>query len=698
MTGSVALFAHPAPAQVVQPVLRSSPTTVTAPDPAGDATGEVVVADGVDDILSLADESLESLARQDVVVPAMDVEVSTVARQDSTVGRSPAAVFVITSEMIRRSGANSVPEILRMVPGLAVAQIDNSTWAITSRGFNSYMANKLLVLIDGRTVYTPIYAGVHWDSQDLVLEDIERIEVIRGPGGTLWGANAVNGVINVITKKARDTQGVLATVGGGNVDRLIDAVRVGGSNGRDLYWRVYGKHFERSTQFDATGAHDDWRVGRGGFRVDWEPCPHDTLTVQGDYYGGNAGHYKRYPDPNPPDYQRNVSEDTPLSGTCVLSRWTHVVDDRSDWALQLYYDQFFRDAAIQKENVNTLDLDFQHRFPLAQRHQLIWGLGYRQIHDSLETDGFVATFTPEERTTHLFSAFVQDEIPLVPDRLAFTVGSKFESNSFTGFEYQPSARVLYTPDRRHSAWAAISRAVRTPSRFDDDVRALSDSMTPPGNPFGIFGRLEGSREIESETLIAYEIGYRAQATERFAWDVAGFIHTYEELHAARNGTPVFEGPNLIFVAPLGNGIRGKTYGVEVSGQWTVSDNWRLSAWYSFLEMQLNTQPGFMAGFHEPLYEDTSPQNQALLQSCWDLGRSWELDWRLRYVDSIQSVPSYLTMDVRLGWEPRENLEMSIVGQNLLDNQHLEFARNSVGFYIDETEVRRSVFAKMTWQY
>ncbi|NQT13833.1 MAG: TonB-dependent receptor, partial [Planctomycetes bacterium] len=649
-------------------------------------------------ILSLADESLENLSRHDVVVPSMDIEVTSVAKQESTVGRSPAAIFVITSEMIRRSAATCVPELLRMVPGLAVARIDNSTWAITSRGFNSYMANKLLVLIDGRTVYTPIYAGVHWDSQDILLEDIERIEVIRGPGGTLWGANAVNGVINIITKKARDTQGVLATVGGGNVDRLVDAVRVGASNGRGLYWRVYGKHFERGTQFDATGAHDDWRVGRGGFRVDWEPCPHDVLTVQGDYYGGNAGHHKRYPDPSPPVYQNNVFENTPLAGAYVLSRWTHALDEESDWALQLYYDQFFRDVTIQKETVNTLDVDFQHRFPLAPRHRLIWGGGYRQIHDRLVTDGLVATFTPGERTTHLLTGFVQDEITLLPDRLTFTVGTKCETNSFTGFECQPSARVLYTPDRRHSVWAAVSRAVRTPSRFDDDVRALSDNMASPGSPFGIFGRLEGSREIESETLIAYEIGYRAQTTERFAWDVAAFIHAYEELHAARYGTPVFEGSNLILVAPLGNGVRGRTYGVELSGQWTISDYWRLSAWYSFLEMQLDTRPGFMADFHEPLYEDTTPQNQAFLQSWWDLGCGWEFDWQLRYVDSIQSVPSYITTDVRLGWKPRENVEISIVGQNLLDNHHPEFARNFVGFYIDHTEVRRSLSAKLTWRH
>lgn len=649
----------------------------------------------------ILDMDIEQLAKVDVVVPSMDIEVTSVSKQESTVGRSPAAVFVITAEMIRRNGATSVPELLRMVPGLEVARINSSIWAITSRGFNGRFANKLLVLIDGRTVYTPLYSGVYWDVQDMLLEDIERIEVIRGPGGTLWGANAVNGVINIITKNAKDTQGALVTAGGGSQDRAIDGVRCGGNNGRGLYWRVYGKHFERAGEFNPSGAaHDDWRIGRGGFRVDWEPDPDqsDTLTVLGNYYGGNEGQSGMAPMPVLP-YTRHIIEDETVSGANVLTRWTHVIDDESDWQLQMYYDRTYRDYELLKQQVNTMDIDFQHRFPLAEHHKIIWGLDYRMVRDYIPATNFVVSFFPTQRTTNLFSAFVQDEIELIDDRLFLTVGSKFEHNDYTGFEYQPSARLLWTPDRRHSAWAAISRAVRTPARGNDDLVSNLGPIFDPSMPFPIFYRLIGSKDTRSEDLLAYEIGYRAQTTEHFAWDVAGFYNVYDNLVWTTMGTPFFENTYLVLPAVGGNNERGQSYGIELAGHWTPSDTWRVSASYTYLKINIDNPPGPPNPIsYKDSVEGSSPRNQAQVHSFWDIGHDWEFGLALRYVDnlSFQSVPAYIDMNAQLAWVPSKNFELAIVGQNLLNTHHPEF--NAEWYNTDRAEIKRSVFTKVTCRY
>jgi iron complex outermembrane receptor protein len=644
----------------------------------------------------ILDLDIDQLARVDVFVPAMDIEVTSLSKQESTVGRSPAAIYVITSEMIRRSGATCIPDLLRMVPGLEVGRVEANSWAITSRGFNAYFGNKLLVLIDGRSVYNAEFSGVYWDVQDLLLEDIERIEVIRGPGGTLWGANAVNGVINVITKKAKDTQGALLSYGGGSEDLALGGIRYGGSNGRGLYWRIYGKHFERGPGFDRDAQPaDDWRIGRGGFRLDWEldRCNCNALTVQGDYYGGVVGHNSIDPDPTSP-FSRTTVEDGDVSGANVLARWTHVHNDQSDWTLQLYFDQYRRDRWMIFTRVNTIDADFQHRFPLGPHHRIIWGAGYRQVADELLGDGFALSYSPQKRTRDLYSGFVQDEITLVDDRLYLTLGSKFEHNDFTGFEYQPSARLLWSPDRRHSAWAAISRAVRTPARIDHDARYTLPHKT---DPFSFFPRLFGDADFRSEELVAYEIGYRAQVSSRFAWDLATFVNVYEDLESIQSGTAFAEGANMIVPMAFGNGMRGQTYGVELAGQWTVSDAWELSASYSFLQLQLQVAAGCEAG-PVALYEGSSPHNQVRFQSSWDITRCWQFDLALRYVDNLPAVDvnSYITMDARLAWLPCDSFELSLVGQNLLDGHHLEF--DPYWYSARPTEVQRAVLARATWRY
>jgi len=637
-----------------------------------------------DDDNGILDMDLEQLAGTDVVVPSMDVEVTSVTKQESTVGRSPAAVFVITSEMIRRSGATSIPEALRMAPGLEVARIDSHTWAITCRGFNDRFANKLLVLVDGRSVYTPLFAGVYWDVQDLMLEDIERIEVVRGPGGTLWGANAVNGVINIITKSAEDTQGALLTAGGGTHDLSVNGVRYGGQVGKNLHWRVYGKHFERDEGYHPEGVYDDWRVGRGGFRMDWSPgsCDCDTVTVQGDYCGGQEGQFSNQLIGTPP-FSVPLAQDESVSGANVLARWTHVCSEESDWSLQMYFDQTYRSQVAIDQLLNTFDLEFQHRFRLGSRHGVVWGIGHRQVHDELAGTGFPHTFIPDSRTTNRFAVFVQDEITLCPDRLFLTVGSKFSNNDFTGFEYQPSVRLLWTPDRKRSGWAAISRAVRTPSIID-----YYDAFTIPP-----VVRLNANlTQIDYEDVIAYEIGYREQATERFAWDVALFYNVYEHLKVYDEGA--WQAGYLNFTPT--NDMRGETYGIELLGQWTMSDAWRLSASYSLLRVHLHAAPNSRAGSEAD--EGNSPHNQIRFQFQWDFAPCWELDTALRYVDSLDTldVSRYVSMDVRLGWVPNDHFELSLVGQNLLDSHHREFSSQS--YMMRSTEVERALFAKATWRY
>jgi len=681
------LFLAPCPAAAQPPSSAETP----AAEP---GTGQA----GQKGILDL---DVEQLSKVDVLVPSMDVEVTSVAKQESTVGRSPAAVFVITQEMVRRSGATSIPEVLRMVPGLDVARINSNSWAVASRGFNDLYANKLLVLIDGRSVYTPLFSGVDWDTQDVLLEDIERIEVVRGPGGTLWGANAVNGVINVITKQAKDTQGLLVTSGGGSEDLTISGVRYGGQNDQGLSWRAYGKHFERGPGFDPAGAADDWRVGRGGFRVDWEADPWkcNTFTVQGDYYGGNEGKTRVQPIPTPP-FSRRVVDDEDLAGAYVLTRWTHTFDEDSDWELQAYFDQLYRAYDLLREDLTTFDVEFQHRFPLGERQQLIWGVGCRQNRFGLAPDGYVLDYIPPKQTKGLFSVFVQDEIKLIEDRLYFTVGSKFEQNDYTGFEYQPSGRLLWTPDRKHSAWGAISRAVRTPSYFDFYGRMTLPRQTVTGVPFPVFPRLTGNPLFRSEDLLAYEIGYRTQASKRFAWDLATFLNVYEHVQTASLGVPFIDPyGNVVAPFPINNEIRGQTYGAEVVGYWTMSDTWQFSASYTFLEIQMHRFPS-STYVQEELIEGGSPHNQVCFRSSWDLSNDWEFDLGLRYVDSLPTlqVPDYITMDIRLAWVPSESFELAIVAQNLLDTHHLEYGAHRYNILASNTEVQRGVFAKATWRY
>lgn len=490
------------------------------------------------DLDSLLDADLEQLGSTDVIVPAFDEAVTTVTRHHSTVGRSPAAIYVLTNEDIRRSGSRNLPEALRLVPGVQVARIDSNKWAISIRGFNQRFANKLLVQIDGRTVYTPLFGGVFWDIQDVLMEDVDRIEIIRGPGASIWGANAVNGIINVITKNSSETRAIFVE-GGTGTERSFGAARIGGQT-KNATWRVYGKFFEYDHALATAGqAVDDWRLGHGGFRMDWQASCCDTITFQGDYYDGDAGQAKFRPTLAPP-FSERVDQTQKLAGGNALVRWTRDLGDSSDFTAQVYYDRTER--AIRpldfREDRDTVDLDLQHRFTLCEIHNVIWGGGYRNTKNVTSNSYFDLMYQQPRRADDTFNAFVQDEITLVEDEWFLTIGSKFSWNDYTGYEYQPTARLLYTPSERQTWWASVSRAVRTPSRSDSDVQLVQAPTSFPFFP--TYPVVRGTRGLDSEDLLAWEAGVRGAPTDDVYWDIAVFYNQYNGLIGIDPGAPGFD--------------------------------------------------------------------------------------------------------------------------------------------------------------
>lgn len=626
--------------------------------------------------------------------------VYSAAKHEQPVSTTAAAVYVITQEDIRRSGMTSIPELLRMVPGLNVAQIDATHWAISARGFNEQYANKLLVLIDGRTVYEPEFGGVFWNVEDVPLEDINRIEVIRGPGATLWGANAVNGVINVITKSAKDTQGGLVTVTYGTQDQPTTMVRYGGELGTNLFYRAYVKYFDREGFVDPHGDRtaDAQNATRGGLRLDWEASDINRLTLQGDYYYSDAEETVDWAMLTPP-FATRVNYTDHNEGGNVLSRWTHDFSETSQLTLQMYYDHIRQeDAPIIIRN-ETYDFDLQHRLALGERQDIVWGLGYR-YQDEHTTTNFWVSLTPAVSHHQVFSAFVQDEITVVEDRLHLTIGSKFEHNDFTGFEVQPSARVAWTPTTNQTVWAAVSRAVRTPTADDLYILQNRTAFQPPSGP-PILISVFGNRDLKSEELLAYEVGYRVEPIKRLSLDVTAFYNVYDRLRFFVQGPPQFEvnplPPHLLIPLTAGNAQRGQTYGTELLAEWRATECWKLVASYSLLQMHIS--PNMTASS----INNDSPQHQFQLRSYLNLPHNVELDGAVYYVDQVAPVlglsethiPSYVRVDLGVTWHPTKSLEIGVWGQNLADDRHTEFANYKTSLI---TEIPRSVLGKVTWRF
>jgi len=482
-----------------------------------------------------------------------NLEVTTASRRPEKLSQTDAAVFVITAEDIRRSGMNSIPELLRMVPGLEVAHMDANKWALTVRGFNERFADKMLILIDGRAVYNPLFSGVYWDAQDTVLEDIDRIEVIRGPGATLWGANAVNGVINIITKKAQDTQGVLVTAGGGNLEPANTAVRYGGELRGRGYYRAFVKYFDRTAFANSSGgtAADSWDVLRGGFRTDWDLSSRDTLTVQGDIYEGGAGQTAEGLLSLSPPMSGSFNDRTRLNGGNVLGRWHFTSSARFDTTLQLYYDSTERQQpGVLDEFGHAVDLDFQQHFVSGRRHDMVWGAGYRRSADRTE-GSLMISFNPVSRATNLYSIFLQDEITVVPERLRVTVGAKLEHNYYSGFALQPSVRMLWSPYAHYALWTAFSRALENSSRLDANVRINDDAFVDQNGVINVISEF-GRPQLPADLTVAYELGQRLQVTKRLSFDLASFFNHYGNRHTKEPGIPYFEEnpPPQHLVVPL----------------------------------------------------------------------------------------------------------------------------------------------------
>lgn len=637
---------------------------------------------------------LTSLSLEDL----MNVEVYSAAKHSQKASETPAAISVITQDDIRRTNFTSIPEMLRTVPGLDVAQINANQWAIGSRGFNDLYSNKLLVLMDGRSVYTPLFSGVYWDTIDYVLPDLDRIEVIRGPGATLWGANAVDGVINITTKSARDTQGLLVDGLGGNQEQQ-GSVRYGGKIDGDTYFRVYGKYRHDDNFVAANGgdAHDGWQDLRSGFRVDRFIGSDQTLTVQGDVYNERVGQTVNYPTFTPPFAAPRGVENN-YDGANVLARWKRQLNATSDISIQAYYDRLDRDDAQLGYSSDTFDLDFQHHFQLTQHNDLIYGAEGRFLRDNIRNSVF-GTFAPTQRDDYLISGFIQDDLTVVPDRLHLIAGTKLEQNSYSGFEVEPSARVLYTPNEQNTIWGAVSRAVRTPSRWEQDSKLVFATIpTAQGIPAQI--DTFGNSSFKSEDLLAFETGYRVKPTQTFSVDTTLFFNYYNNLRGGINGAPVFmptPAPHLLAPVFLNNGLFGETFGAEIAATWKVTPIWRLTGSYSYLDVELHHLFA-TSNTLETLFEGTSPRNQAQIHSYLDITKNIELNASFYYVDNLHTghIPAYTRVDAGITWKPRDNLFVTVAAQNIFRAQHYEF--NDGLFFTAPTQIPRTYYASLSYQF
>jgi iron complex outermembrane receptor protein len=637
----------------------------------------------------------------------MNIEVTSVSKKEERLFRTAAAVYVVTQRDIRRSGLTSIPELLRMAPGLDVARIDGNKWAISARGFNGRFANKLLVLIDGRSIYAPQTSGVYWEVQDLLLEDIERIEVLRGPGGALWGANAVNGVINIITKRARETQGGLVTAGGGTEEQGFGGVRFGAKIGESAFYRVYAKYFNRSGLVDALGndANDGHEAVRGGGRIDWQVTNRDLVTIQGDVARTNIRETATTVSPADPFAPLTNRPGDFIVGN-LLGRWSRAISERSDIALQVYYDRYKRDVFVLPERLDTFDADFQQRLTIGKRHTMVWGLGSRFVnHDTDSTSISPVQFNPREESFRLLSGFAQDEISLFKDRLRVVLGAKLEQfteveESESTFNAQPSVRLSWMPRERQTVWGAISRSYKALARNDTDIRINLAAFPGPGGTPAILA-LFGNDDLKQETVLAYEAGYRAELNGKLSVDIAAFYNLYDRLRTQEPLTPFFETDpqpaHLVIPLLFSNLMRGETYGAETLLNVNATDRWRLSGSYSFLRMKLRRYAESRDDLAEGA-EGASPRHQFQFHSYLSLPRGFEMDSALYYVSrlSIPQVPAYARLDVRFGWSLEERFEIGFAGQNLLDSRHLEFT--GLNLAVRSSLVQRCAYGKVTWRF
>jgi iron complex outermembrane receptor protein len=609
--------------------------------------------------LNTAVASSDDLARLSLEELA-NVEITSVSKAAEPLSEATAAIYVITAEDIRRSGATSLPEALRLAPNLEVARIDAVSYAITARGFNSReTSNKLLVMIDGRSIYTGLYSGVAWDTYDVPLNEIERIEVVSGPGGALYGANAVNGVINIVTRNAHDALGVGGVIGGGNEDQRVTA-HFGTEFGEGGAARAYVTAFHFGNTFIPGGGElTDHASGvQTGFRADWGAGA-DSFTFQGDFYHREGAN-------------RDALQGIELNGGNLLARWTRTFDSGASFQLQGYYNRDDRDEPSVYSRETTWDIAAQHNFPAFDRHAVAIGAGYRLVDSSYDIpSAFVALLDPPHRDVSLSNVFVYDRITLT-DHLSLALALKAENSSLSGLEWLPSARLGWSVDERTFLWARLARAVRTPSRIDRD-------LTLPGF-------LAPSR-MDDEVLWSYELGYRGRPTDNTSFTVAVYYDDYDDLRT------VDTDPLTIVPVRFSNTARGVVYGVEAWGSWDVTDRWRLHGGVAALHKSFEHKPGSL-DIGNIASRGDDPDWQAQLRSQYDVTDNVEFDVAARAVDDLglSGVAGYVAVDARLGWRITDDIELSVAGFNLFDDRHIE--SDDAG---RRREIGRSAFVRLRWR-
>jgi len=642
----------------------------------------------------ISNASLEELTQ-------VQISVSSFARKDEDLWKTPAAVFVITKEDIARSSVSSLPELLLIVPGVQVAQIDASTWAVSIRGFNSVFANKVLVLIDGRSVYSEMYSGTQWDQVDIPLEDIERIEVIRGPGAAVWGTDAANGVINIITKKARGTMGLSLTDAVSSLGRST-GVRYGGNLGQKTQYRAFANYLSR-TPFDLpTGAHafDGEDTVRGGGRVDWQASPTNWITTDGDVYGGH--HRQQIVSSFGLKVGVDNQENESLAGGHLLSRWEHK-SSTADMALQVYYDDQSRHELAAYLRGRTFDIDFQDHRAIGSHNDLVWGEELRLTANHIR-GAVLPTVLPEYKN-YLVESFAQDEIAVIPHRLTLTLGGKLQEGTLAGFQMLPSARALWSPSTTQSIWAAVSRAAVAPSVQTEDLSMPLFLGTEAGLP--IVGQLMGNPAFKAEMVLAYELGYRTRVRRTLTLDVATFLNRNSRIQSLLVGTPAFEltpSPHIQESLLYVNGFRASTSGIEGTVSWKPLPSFSVQGNYAWMQAHtVQTEPG-ASGIIDTW---NTPRNSFSGSTSWCFAPRWSANGFFSYVGALppsadsasgtdSTVSAYTRLDLNLSRKVGRHLEFDAGGTNLLTPRHFEFG-NGTGF-VTPAEVPRSVFVKGGWSF
>jgi len=644
----------------------------------------------------LADRSLEEL---------MNIEVTSVSKKAQRLSSTAASVFVITAEDIRRSGITVLPELLRLAPGVQVARLSSGSWAVGIRGFNDEYSNKLLVLVDGRSAYNVFYTGVFWDTLNLPVDDIERIEVIRGPGAAMWGTNAVNGVINIITKSAKSTHGGLVVAGAGSEPASAETVRYGGQIAPGADYRIGAQN----TQFDplqilgGISPSRGWVNRSGDFRGDWDISSKDTLSVSGGVYQSVLGLV--VPDatissPNAPPADDRID----TIGGNVAARWQHVVSETSSIEVRFSYDHMLRDDPQSASAFNTLEYGFQQHVHTGRIHDVIYGLSFRD-------DSFRATpspalrFNPLHDNRDVIALFAEDEISLIPDKLHFIVGAQASHTQNFGYAIQPTVRLLWSPTEILSSWVAVSRAVRTPSLSDTGLDLYEAPVAiPSGSPLIpsllAVEHIVGNPAERSETVLAYEAGQRMQASKTISFDLSMFYNVYQHLSSFSNGAPVLQYssgmPYLEIPIIAGNQRHGESYGAELSTTWNATGRWRLTGGYDWLRVETRSYPGDVSS-DQFRTSSATPHHQWEVRSNFDLTRKIQIDAALYYTAAMPQtgIPQHLRGDLHIGWRPLPKIEFSIGVQDAFEANHVEYESTR---FNQISEIPRNVYGRMAWRF